>query len=153
MSSNFRATLVRGLDCGRKLIIRDEVIGLEIVYPFIQPVIHGSYCVFRTAELEQLQRECALTLKVGTGHMDLWTGRRTVIDVLFNFEIGVRFNRASGAQRSYSGSEIQARKTERHFSEHRAAHGLEHMIVHPDEPRHNAVSVKIQNLSIFGYAC
>src|SRR5438874_5810405 len=153
MSSNFRATLVRGLDCGRQLIICDEVIGLEIVYPFVQPVIHGSYRVFRAAELEQLQRECALTFKVGTGHMDLWTGRRTVIDMLFNFEIGVRFNRASGAQRSYSSSEIQARKTEGHFSEHRPAHGIEHMVVHPDEPWHNAVSVKIQDLGIFGYVC
>src|SRR3954465_10438816 len=106
MPRDLSAAMVRGLDRSRKLIVGQKVISLEIVLALIEPIVHQASCVIWTAKLEQLQCECALAFEVRPSRMDLRSGHRAVIDMPFNFKIGIWLDRTCGAQRSYSGGKI-----------------------------------------------
>src|SRR3954464_8641131 len=102
----FTAAIVRGLDRSRKLIVGQKVISLEIIHALIEPIVHQASCVIWTAKLEQLQCECALAFEVRPSRMDLRSGHRAVIDMPFNFKVGIWLDRAGGPQRSHASSKI-----------------------------------------------
>src|SRR3954468_20770733 len=106
MPRDLSAAMVRSLDRSRRLIVGQKVVSLEIINALVEPIVHQASCVIWTAKLEQLQCECALAFEVRPSRMDLRSGHRAVIDMPFNFKIGIWLDRTGGAQRSHSGSKI-----------------------------------------------
>src|SRR5579864_1405821 len=143
MSGHLHSALVRGCNRSRKFRRRDEHVSLEIVYALIHPVIGGLRRVLRPSELVQLHRKRSRTFKIGTGHVYLRPWSLPSIDLLLQFEIGIRLKRSGRSDRGHASGKIKARKTVSHLAKHAVSHGIEHVIVHAYQARDDTVSVQI----------
>ena len=151
MPRNFRAALVRRGHRGSQLGRGNEHIGLEIVYPFIQPVIDSLRSIFRPGELVQLQSPRTRTLQIWAGDVNLWPRHSPRVDLFLDLQIGVRLQGTGGADRSHASRKIKTWKTETHLSEDHIAHGIKHVVMHADKARNHGVAVQVEHLGFPRY--
>src|SRR5215831_3452896 len=81
--------------------------------------------------------------------MHLGPGNLASIDRFSDFKIGVWLERSSGANRGYAASQVEPRKTVRHFAERARSNGIKHVVVHADEARDDRVSLQVEDLGVF----
>ena len=91
----------------------------------------------------QLKRKCSLALDIGPGGMNLRPGHFSGVNVVFDFEIGVRLERARGTDCGYSCGKIEARKAVRHLAIDPIAHGIKHVVMHADQAGDDGVAVEV----------
>ena len=97
----------------------------------------------------QLVSPGALPFKVWSSHMHLRAGNLAGVDVILKTQIGVGFNRAAGTNRGNSAREVQAWKTETHFSKVHPAQRIKHVLMHAHEPWDYCVPLQVYDLRVF----
>src|SRR5580692_1330390 len=95
-----------------------------------------------------LNRPRPFALKIRAGDVNLRARRLSSVDGLLDLEIGVRLQRSSSANRGDPTRQIETWKAEAHLAEDAIAHGIKHVVMHPDEARDDAIAMQIEHLRI-----
>ena len=142
------AVLVRRVDGGLQLGVRDIHVRFEGCDAFGDPILHGPDGVFRPGELVHLRGERAFAFEIRAGDPELGTGHFAGVDELLHAEVGVGFETAAGARGSDTAGEIESREAEGLLivSGDAVTRVVKQVFVHPHESRDHSVAGEVDGL-------
>src|SRR5262249_14145289 len=105
---------VRCIDGGLQFHAADELVRFEGSRAFRSPVVHGAAGVLGAGEAVNLDLSELASDEIWAGDVDLRPEEFSGVDGFLDFQIGVWLIRTGGAYGGDTGSEEEARETERH---------------------------------------
>lgn len=103
--------------------------------------------VFRVLQLMQLQRECALPFEIRPSHVNFRPRYFAFVNGALELQVRVWFDASGGSNRSYAAGQIQARKARGMLGiqcRRTIWRGVEHVIVHADDPGKDGIARQIE---------
>src|SRR5258708_2219206 len=106
MAGDLQPARMRSINGRLKFRAGNEHIGFERTRAFVGPIVNGFAGIVRPAELMELRDESCGSFKIRRSHIDLGPGCFSRINRSLDFQVGVRLDVPSGANRGHTRGEI-----------------------------------------------